>query len=83
MWKLGAKQLKPQNNTERMKAKSTFINEILTIATVALGTASAGVITDWNKITVEATKTAGLNSKVNGEAIGAGAAADAPKTDER
>ena len=47
-----------------MKRKSTYLAAIVAAALNSLITASADVITDWNKIALDATKTAGLNSNL-------------------
>jgi len=48
-----------------MKAKSTYLPVIaLAAVTSVTNPASADIITDWNKITLDATKTGGLNSNL-------------------
>lgn len=70
MWKL---KLPTNNKTKRrnMKLKSTYLPAaVLTVLAATLNPAAADVVTDWNQITVAATKTGGLNSNL-GTRIGA------------
>ena len=64
MWKLEPKAKQEKHTERKMKNKSTYLTVIAAAALASLSGASANVITDWNQITVNSTKTAGLNSNL-------------------